>query len=66
MLKLKVTGMTCGHCEKAVEDALSGIEGVAKVIKVSRADEEVLIEGEPDARAVIDAIHEEGYEAEVA
>jgi copper chaperone len=26
---LKVTGMTCGHCVKAVTSALEGVEGVS-------------------------------------
>lgn len=28
---LKVTGMTCGHCEKAVKTALLNVEGVESV-----------------------------------
>lgn len=29
--KLNVSGMTCGHCEKAVNDALTAVEGVSSV-----------------------------------
>ncbi len=29
--KLKVTGMSCGHCEKSVEEGLAEVAGVAKV-----------------------------------
>ncbi|MDR3324504.1 MAG: cation transporter [Spirochaetaceae bacterium] len=29
--KLTIAGMTCGHCVKAVEDALKGLPGVKKV-----------------------------------
>lgn len=29
---LKVSGMTCGHCEKAVKNALMGIDGVVSVV----------------------------------
>ena len=28
---IKVKGMTCGHCEKAVHDAVTGVNGVTKV-----------------------------------
>jgi copper chaperone len=28
---LQVTGMTCGHCEKAVKTALLNVEGVSEV-----------------------------------
>jgi len=66
MLKLNVTGMTCGHCEKAVEDALANLPGVERVVKVSRDDQEVVLEGNPDSAQVIEAISEEGYEARVA
>ncbi len=63
MIKLTVTGMTCGHCEKAVEEALGELAGVERVVKVSRADEEVVVEGNADVDALIAAIKEEGYEA---
>lgn len=29
---LNVSGMTCGHCEKAVHDALLAVDGVSKVV----------------------------------
>lgn len=66
MITLKVTGMTCGHCEKSVEKALSDVDGVTKVLKVSRADEEVVVDGEADPKALIQVIEEEGYSANVA
>jgi len=64
--KLTVTGMTCGHCEKAVQEALAGISGIERVVKVSRADEEVVVEGDPDPAKLVAAIAEEGYEARLA
>lgn len=66
MIELKVTGMTCGHCESAVNKALSAVPGVARVVEVSHAKEKVLVEGEADIQALIDAIKEEGYTAEQA
>ena len=30
-IELKVSGMTCAHCEKAVHDALAGVDGVSSV-----------------------------------
>ncbi len=66
MIKLNVTGMTCGHCEKAVEKALGEVPGVEKVVKVSRESEEAVVEGNADTAALIAAIEEEGYEAKVA
>lgn len=56
----EVTGMTCDHCRRAVEDevgAVPGVEGVA----VDVAAGTVLVEGDPDDAAVRDAIVEAGY-----
>ena len=64
MIELKVTGMTCGHCEAAVDRALSGLRGVERVVKVSRDEERVIVEGDADVAALIAAIEEEGYQAE--
>ncbi len=66
MIELKVTGMTCGHCENAVNKALSALPGVARVVEVSREKEKVVVEGEADIQVLIDAIKEEGYTAEQA
>jgi copper chaperone len=64
MIELKVTGMTCGHCENAVNKALAAVPGVARVVKVSRGEECVVVEGDADVQALIEAIEEEGYSAE--
>jgi copper chaperone len=37
-LQLKVTGMTCGGCEKAVQNALTQIDGVEDVSASSAAN----------------------------
>lgn len=63
MVEIKVTGMTCGHCESAVDKALSALPGVTRVVKVSREEELVVVEGSPDVQALIAAIEEEGYAA---
>ena len=65
MIELTVEGMTCGHCEKAVKDALAEVPGVTRVAEVDRAKELAAVEGEPDVAALIAAIEEEGYRAEV-
>lgn len=64
MIELKVTGMTCGHCENAVNKALAALPGVTRVVKVSRDEERVAVEGDADAQSLIAAIEEEGYTAE--
>lgn len=65
MVELKVTGMTCGHCEAAVNKALASLPGVSQVVKVSREEERVVVDGDADVQALIAAIEEEGYSAEV-
>ena len=66
MIKLKVTGMTCGHCSGAVSKALAKVEGVTNVVEVSHERGEAIVEGAPDVEALIAAITEEGYQAEAA
>lgn len=65
MIKLKVTGMTCGHCEGAVKKALAAVPGVQQVLGVDRVKQEAAVEGTPDPQALVRAITEEGYQAEV-
>jgi len=62
---LKVTGMTCGHCVAAVDSALKAVPGVTGA-EVSLEKAQAVVEGSADADALIAAVKEEGYEAEVA
>ncbi len=64
MLKLKVEGMTCNHCVMAVKKALLKVPGVEKA-EVSLEKGEALVEGVADPQALIRAVEEEGYKAEV-
>lgn len=66
MIKLRVTGMTCGHCEGAVKKALLAVPGVERVLSVDRVKQEAVVEGAPDVAALVAAVGEEGYAAEVA
>ncbi len=61
---LNVAGMSCEHCVKAVNQALSGIGGVANVV-VSLRDKTVSFDYDPalaSLDAVTAAISEAGYE----
>jgi copper chaperone len=64
MIRLNVTGMTCGHCESAVQKALASVSGVTRVVEVDREKSLAVVEGQPDVSALIEAIREEGYEDE--
>ena len=66
MIKLRVTGMTCQHCERAVSEALAGVSGVDEVVAVSHERDEASVADSPDVSALIAAVKEEGYEAEAA
>ena len=59
---IEVTGMHCGHCEKAVEDALKAIEGVSKV-KADREKNSVTLtmKNDIDEKLFIEAIEKEGF-----
>ena len=65
-IELKVTGMTCGHCEMTVKKALEGINGVKKA-KVNRNKNNALITFndniEVDIDELIKAVENSGYEA---
>ncbi|HJU84684.1 MAG TPA: cation transporter [Holophagaceae bacterium] len=65
MMKLKIQGMTCGHCVHSVTQALEAVPGVTKVVEVSLKKGEALLEGDPDPKAAVAAVAEEGYTAEV-
>jgi copper chaperone len=55
-----VTGMTCGHCEKAVTRALQQVDPQAQV-QIDRAQNRVQVESTQSREALAQAIVEEGY-----
>lgn len=59
--KLTVDGMSCGHCEQTVEDAVRDLPGVAGVSADNEANE-VVVDGDVDLDAVTAAIEDAGYE----
>lgn len=63
--ELKVSGMTCAHCERAVHNALESVPGVTDV-KVDRDAGLATISGDADLQALVSAVAEEGYAAEAA
>ena len=59
---IMVKGMTCGHCEKAVKEALAELEGVNSV-KVDLETGKVVVEGEGMKDQLLeDAVIESGYD----
>jgi copper chaperone len=60
-LKLKVEGMSCGHCKMAVEKAVGGVDGVTGVA-VDLGSKQVTISGRFDKDSVVKAIEDAGYD----
>lgn len=67
-IKLRVTGMTCGHCQAKVEQALKGVRGVYSAI-VDLPDGEAEIDFNDDqvtTEQLLSAINRAGYSAIIA
>ena len=60
MQTFTVTGMTCGHCEKAVTRAIKQLDPLAEV-KIDRAANKVEVQSEQSRTLLSQAIAEEGY-----
>jgi copper chaperone CopZ len=60
MKTLKIEGMSCGHCERRVKNALEEIDGVT-VISVSAAENQAKVETEVDGALLLAAVEEAGY-----
>ncbi len=57
----EVQGMTCGHCEKAVAQAVQRIDPQAGV-QIDRSQNRVTVDSGADKAALQAAIQEEGYQ----
>lgn len=57
-----VKGMTCGHCERAVTQAVKTVDPQAEV-KIDRTTGKVEVQSDQPREALIAAITEEGYAA---
>ena len=63
--ELKITGMTCQNCVRHVREALQGVPGVQSAdvnLEAGRAKVEHGPETQP--QQLVEAVVEEGYEAE--
>lgn len=55
-----VKGMTCGHCERAVTQAVKTVDPAAQV-KIDRPAGKVEVQTEQPREKIAQAIAEEGY-----
>ncbi|MDT8926504.1 cation transporter [Pseudomonas taiwanensis] len=65
MQVFNVQGMTCGHCVKAVTRAVQEQDPEARV-EVDLAGKQVRVQSELGSDRILQAIREEGYQAEMA
>jgi copper chaperone len=65
MLELDVTGMTCGHCVRAVTQAVRALDPEADV-QVDLAARRVRVEGRSTAAELIRVLGAAGYAARSA
>lgn len=66
-IKLRVTGMTCGHCQAKVEQALKGVSGVYSAI-VDLQDGEAEVDFDDDTvttTQLVSAVERAGYSAKL-
>ena len=59
-----VEGMTCGHCEKAVTQALKKLDAQATV-QIDRAHNQVQVDSTQPRDALAKAIADEGYRVSI-
>lgn len=62
ILNLMVTGMTCGHCEKAVKQAIKDVDANA-TIEIKRTENLVIVDTAEATETIVAAITAEGYPA---
>ncbi len=63
-IELKITGMSCQHCVRAVQQALTAVPGVSAV-RVELESGRAWVEGDADADALILAVNAVDYQAEL-
>jgi len=63
---LRISGMTCDHCAKSIEEALNGVAGVVKAdVSYEQGTAQVEINGNVDSSTLIDAVTAKGFGADV-
>ncbi|MDA0524352.1 heavy-metal-associated domain-containing protein [Methanococcoides alaskense] len=63
--KIKVEGMSCGHCKMHVTEAISGVAGVSSVdVDLDKGEAKVSYdENATDIDAIKKAVNDSGYKA---
>lgn len=61
---ITVTGMSCGHCEQSVVEAVEALDGVTSASADNEADT-LTVEGDVDDATLASAVADAGYDAAV-
>ncbi|HEX7021474.1 MAG TPA: heavy metal-associated domain-containing protein [Trueperaceae bacterium] len=64
MTKLKIEGMSCGHCRQAVQNALESVPG-SQDVQVDLEQGLATVDGQPEVALLVAAVENEGYRASV-
>ncbi len=64
--KLNVQGMTCEMCVKHVKQGLEGVPGVQSAVVDLATNTATVQSADVDAETLIEAVQEEGYDAQLA
>ncbi len=62
-IALELSGLSCDHCVRAVEQALARVSGTERV-QVTR--QSARVEGSVSPEELLDAVRAEGYEARLS
>jgi copper chaperone len=62
-ITILIEGMTCGHCVRAVSQALARVSGVERVVGVELERGQAVVEGTAAAGDLLAAVRGAGYEA---
>ncbi|WP_332897337.1 heavy-metal-associated domain-containing protein [Haladaptatus sp. CMSO5] len=59
---ITVEGMSCGHCEQTVTEALQSVSGVTDAT-ADRETGQASVDGDADVSALVQAVEDAGYTA---
>ncbi len=57
---IRVEGMSCGHCEQTIEEALREVANVSEA-HADRETETATVEGDPETATLVQAVEDAGY-----
>ncbi len=60
--RMKIEGMSCGHCKARVEKALNAIEGVEAKVDLAAKSAEITLTRDVGEDALRAAVEDAGYE----